>query len=269
VLDFGLAKAFTPSEQGINLSNSPTMSMTSMAATQQGIIMGTAGYMSPEQASGESADKRADIWAFGVVLFEMLTGRRMFAGKTVAHLLADILKAEPNWNSLPANLHPRIRLLLERCLEKEPQDRYHDIADARVDIERVLSDPNGVVVQPESVAASSRIGRSPLVWMVTVAVALFAGVLGWFLHREPAAKSAPVVRFPVFLPAAAQFSTPAARGSLIRRIPRYTFEISTSRKAGPFPGPARPGPVLPRRFSHRTVSGSRTFSSSLPTAPIF
>jgi serine/threonine-protein kinase len=210
VLDFGLAKAFTPSEQDINLSNSPTMSMQSMAATQQGIIMGTAGYMSPEQASGESADKRADIWAFGVVLFEMLSGRRMFAGKTVAHVLADILKAEPDWALLPANLHPRIRLLLERCLEKEPQDRYHDIADARVDIERVLSDPDGAVVKPEPVAASARISGSPFVWLGAVAVALIAGAAGWMLHREPAVKPAPVVRFPVSLPAGAQFSLPPA-----------------------------------------------------------
>jgi serine/threonine-protein kinase len=210
VLDFGLAKAFTPSEQDINLSNSPTMSMTSMAATQQGIIMGTAGYMSPEQASGESADKRADIWAFGVVLFEMLSGRRMFAGKTVAHILADILKAEPDWNSLPANLHPRLRLLLERCLEKEPQDRYHDIADARVDIERVLSDPQGVFVRPETVGTTARAGISPFVWIITAAVAVMAGALGWFLHPQPAPKPASVVRFPLLLPPATQFSLPPA-----------------------------------------------------------
>jgi serine/threonine protein kinase len=115
VLDFGLAKAFSTDDRGINLSNSPTISM---AATQQGIILGTAGYMSPEQASGQVADKRADIWSFGVVLFEMLTGGPLFTGKTVSHVLADVLRADPDWKRLPVNLHPRIRMLLERCLEK-------------------------------------------------------------------------------------------------------------------------------------------------------
>ena len=104
--------------------------------------------MSPEQASGDSTDKRADIWSFGVVLFEMVTGRKTFDGKTVAHILADVLRAEPEWNSLPPNLHPRLRLLLERCLEKEAKDRCHDIADVRVDIQKVLADPGGVIAQP-------------------------------------------------------------------------------------------------------------------------
>ncbi len=120
VLDFGLAKAFEGEAVDANLSQSPTLSM---AATQQGIILGTAAYMSPEQASGSPTDKRADIWSFGVVLFEMLTGRQMFTGKTVSHILADVLRAEPEWSSLPANLHPRLRMLLERCLEKEAKDR--------------------------------------------------------------------------------------------------------------------------------------------------
>ena len=121
VLDFGLAKAFAGDGTDASVSNSPTLSM---AATQQGVILGTAAYMSPEQARGQEVDKRADIWAFGVVLFEMLTGRGTFDGGTVSDVLAGVLRADPDWNGLPPNLHPRIKFLLERCLEKESKDRY-------------------------------------------------------------------------------------------------------------------------------------------------
>ena len=141
VLDFGLAKAFAGEQAELNLSNSPTLSN---AATQQGVILGTAAYMSPEQAKGKTVDKRADIWAFGCVLFEMLTGRQLFKGETVSETLAAVLMREPDFSTLPPNLHPRIRLLLERCLEKEPKNRYHDIADVRVDIQKALADPSGV-----------------------------------------------------------------------------------------------------------------------------
>jgi serine/threonine protein kinase len=212
VLDFGLAKAFAPDERNVSLSNSPTIgtpSMESMAATQMGVILGTASYMSPEQASGQAVDKRADIWSFGVVLFEMLTGRPMFRGKTVSHVLADVLRAEPDWNCLPANLHPRVRLLLERCLEKEARDRYHDIADARVDIERVLADPQGVLVQPAAHAASApRTARFRSVLPWVAATVIIAGALGWFLRPVPKREPALVVRFPFTLPESTQFTMP-------------------------------------------------------------
>ena len=149
VLEFGLAKAFAGDSEDMNLSNSPTLSV---AATQQGIILGTAAYMSPEQASGETTDKRADIWAFGVVLYEMLTGRSLFGGDNVSQTLARVLERQPDFKSLPPNLHPRIRLLLERCLEKTANDRYHDIADVRVDIKKVQADPDGMLAQPVSAA---------------------------------------------------------------------------------------------------------------------
>ena len=144
VLDFGLAKAFMGDGSDANLSQSPTLSM---AATQQGVILGTAAYMSPEQASGAATDKRADIWAFGVVLFEMLAGQQLFSGKTASHVMGAVLNIEPDWNSLPADLHSRILMLLERSLEKETKDRYGDISDARVDIQKVLSDPSGVLAR--------------------------------------------------------------------------------------------------------------------------
>src|SRR5512136_1753836 len=145
VLDFGLAKAFAGEQENLNLSNSPTLSN---AATQQGVILGTAAYMSPEQARGEAVDKKADIWAFGCVSFEMLTGRATFEGRTVSDVLASVIKSEPEWKRLPFNLHPRIRLLLERCLEKDAKKRYHDIADALVDIQKALADPSGLWAQP-------------------------------------------------------------------------------------------------------------------------
>ena len=120
VLDFGLAKAFAGDRDELTLSNSPTLSL---AATQQGIILGTAAYMSPEQARGRTVDKRADIWAFGCVLYEMLTGRAAFSGKDVTDILAAVIRAEPEWASLPANLHWRLREVIERCLKKESKDR--------------------------------------------------------------------------------------------------------------------------------------------------
>src|SRR5713101_856739 len=116
VLDFGLAKAMEPTAaMSVNAMTSPTLSIH---ATQAGIILGTAAYMSPEQAAGKPVDKRSDLWAFGVVLMEMLTGRPLFTGETVSHVLAAVLRAEPDWTSLPAETPLAIRRSLRRCLEK-------------------------------------------------------------------------------------------------------------------------------------------------------
>jgi serine/threonine protein kinase len=200
VLDFGLAKAFA-GDQEVNLSNSPTLSD---AATQQGVILGTAAYMSPEQAKGKTVDKRADIWAFGVVLFEMLTGRQLFTGETVSETLAAVLKSEPEWNRLPPNLHPRIRLLLERCLEKDVKNRYSSIGDARVDIQKVLSDPGGVLVQPVAAVkprARLRLGL-PLVTSAVVIATIIVGVAVWKL-KPP--ESRRVMRFDYELSEGQQF----------------------------------------------------------------
>jgi eukaryotic-like serine/threonine-protein kinase len=203
VLDFGLAKAFAGEQEDQNLSKSPTLTYSptlSDAATRQGVILGTAAYMPPEQARGESVDKRADIWAFGCVLFEMLTGRGMFEGRTVSDVLASVIKSEPEWKRLPPNLHPRIRLLLERCLEKEPKDRYGSINDARVDIQRVLADPGGVFVQPSTAVAPGTKLRMMLPWLAAAVVltAIIAGLAVWMLKpREPR----PIARFSCILPA--------------------------------------------------------------------
>ena len=128
VLDFGLAKAGGDDP-------TPDSQVSTMAGTRAGIILGTMAYMSPEQARGQSVDKRTDIWAFGSVLFEMLTGRTAFARDTASDTIAGILEREPDWTALPGSSSARIRDLLRRCLQKDPSQRLHDIADARIDIE--------------------------------------------------------------------------------------------------------------------------------------
>jgi serine/threonine protein kinase/Tol biopolymer transport system component len=178
VLDFGLAKAFQgDTEKPSDATRSPTLSMT---ATQAGIILGTAAYMAPEQARGEPVDKRADVWAFGVVLFEMLTGSRIFTGKTVSDTLAGVLRSEPEWDQLPDETPATIRRLLRRCLRREPKDRLHDIGDARIVIQDYLADPGAETTSP-----AQQPGSRPL--MLRLAAVAFAGVavgalLVWLLR---------------------------------------------------------------------------------------
>jgi serine/threonine protein kinase len=201
VLDFGLAKAYAGDREEVNLSNSPTLSD---AATQQGVILGTAAYMSPEQARGKAVDKRADIWAFGCVLFEMLTGRPAFSGKDVTDILAAVIRSEPEWNSLPVNLHWRLREVFERCLKKDTQERYHDISDVKVDIQRVLTDPSGVFSQPIMTVGPRRGLRKTLPWIAAVVILSFiTGAIVWNL-RKPEPRH--VIRLDHELPAGQQFS---------------------------------------------------------------
>jgi serine/threonine-protein kinase len=137
VLDFGLAKALDPVPSG-DASQSPTLTA---AATQMGVIMGTAAYMSPEQARGSVVDSRADVWSFGVVLYEMLTGTRLFDGATVSDTLASVLKTEPDWEVLSGDIPASIKKLLRRCLNKDRKDRLQHIGDARVEINEALTAP--------------------------------------------------------------------------------------------------------------------------------
>ncbi len=188
VLDFGLAKAFAGDGTKADAANSPTLSMQ---ATQQGMILGTAAYMSPEQASAETVDHRADIWAFGVVLFEMLTGCQVFTGKTASHIMGAVLERTPEWDSLPPNLHPVVRELLERCLDKDAKNRRQAMGDVRFDLQKVVADPAGVIVQPVAEVAQAA-PQSKLPWAAAVVVGmLVTGVAVWFLKPE----SRPVVRF--------------------------------------------------------------------------
>ncbi len=138
VLDFGLAKALEEEKTPEELSNSPTLTA---AATQAGIILGTAAYMSPEQAAGSATDRRADIWSYGVVLSEMLSGQQQFSGESVSHTMASVLKDEPDWDQFPSHVPPRIIELLQRCLHKHPKQRLQAIGEARVMWESYLADP--------------------------------------------------------------------------------------------------------------------------------
>ncbi len=138
VLDFGLAKALEGGTAQMDASNSPTISM---AATKMGVILGTAAYMSPEQAKGKAVDRRTDIWSFGVVLFEMLTGHQTFSGETSTDIMAAVVRAEPDWTILPAGVPQRIRKLLQRCLVKDEKRRLRDIGDARLELEEGSAEP--------------------------------------------------------------------------------------------------------------------------------
>jgi serine/threonine protein kinase len=144
VLDFGLATTFQEEIAAADPSHSPTITQK---MTRPGVILGTAAYMSPEQARGRHVDKRADIWAFGVVVFEMLTGNRLFSGETISDTLASVLKTDPPWTTLPAAVPPDLRRLLRQCLEKDVKRRLQAIGDARIQVEDLLSGASGESVE--------------------------------------------------------------------------------------------------------------------------
>ena len=175
VLDFGLAKALDPNPTG-DPSQSPTLTA---AATQMGVIMGTAAYMSPEQVRGKPVDKRADIWSFGVVLYEMLTGQRAFQGEDVSVTLADVIRADLKWEKLPNDLPPTLATYLRRCLEKEPSQRIRDIGDVRLAMEGAFESPleSGRSSRRSGWQSAARLALAGLV------VALVAGLV--VLQRQP------------------------------------------------------------------------------------
>jgi serine/threonine protein kinase len=175
VLDFGLAKACAASDTSV--SQSPTISMT---ATRQGVILGTAAYTSPEQARGQEVDKRTDIWALGCLLFEMLSGQATFPVTDVTDSLAAVVRAEPQWDSLPANLNPKLNELLKRCLEKDARNRWHDIADVRINIETVQANPDDPTVDSQS--AAKAYSPRTLTWGIAFARGVVvAGLVAWYL----------------------------------------------------------------------------------------
>jgi eukaryotic-like serine/threonine-protein kinase len=201
ILDFGLAKAIVGETLEADVATSPTL--THMA-TQAGYIIGTAAYMSPEQAKGKPVDRRADIWAFGCVLYEMLSGKVAFHGETITDTLAAVVRAEPDWSLLPAATPPRIRVLLQRCLQKDPRQRLRDIGDARISIDEVLSGaPLETSVFPEASKTASR-RREILGGAALVLVALAAGAAVWFLKPAPSLPS--VTRTVIDLPPADQLA---------------------------------------------------------------
>jgi Tol biopolymer transport system component len=184
VLDFGLAKARAEGAAPV-LTHSPTITES---GTRDGVILGTAAYMSPEQARGKVVDKRTDIWAFGCVVWEMLTGRKAFAGETVSDTIAAVLQREPDWRLLPAAMPASLTRLLRRCLEKDPARRLHDIGDVRIEIDEALEVPAATAAADARLPAR-RANRRLLVAVATVASlsAILAAVAIYFLRPPDAA----------------------------------------------------------------------------------
>jgi serine/threonine-protein kinase len=189
VLDFGLAKALTPDLAPGDPMSSPTMTMR---ATMAGMIMGTAGYMAPEQAKGKPADRRADIWAFGVVLVEMLTGRLMYTGETVSETLASVIKDAPDLSGLPAETPERVRRMLKRCLDKDPKKRLQAIGEARIAID--TPDEPAAAPAPSAVAAVPAKRGAPW-WIVAAAAILPAAALAGLLWQAMRPVPRPLERF--------------------------------------------------------------------------
>jgi eukaryotic-like serine/threonine-protein kinase len=193
ILDFGLAKALESGPSAEDIANSPTLSRM---ATQTGVLLGTAAYMSPEQAKAKPVDRRADIWAFGCVLYEMLTGKKAFDGDAVTETLAAVLKNEPDWSLLPGGTPMRVRVLLQRCLQKDPRQRLRDIGDARISLEEVLS--GAPEAAPGVAAPPLPVWRRALPWAVASLFAVAFAALA-FVHfgEKPPAPPRPVERFDI------------------------------------------------------------------------
>jgi len=197
VLDFGLAKIFSDEAANVSVSQSPTLIS---AASTPGIILGTAAYMSPEQARGTTVDKRTDIWAYGCVLYEMLAGQPAFSGSDVADILAAVLRAQPQWSALPPDLGARVRESVERCLQKNPLERWRDIGDVGLQIRSALADNGGRLGQAVGAGRSSRSVHTTLLavaFTFCLTLILVAGV-AWLVW--PRGQVSSPVRLEVSLP---------------------------------------------------------------------
>src|SRR5215831_171946 len=191
VLDFGLAKAFQE-QQAVALSHSPTL----ISASLPGVILGTAAYMSPEQAKGRPAERTSDVWAFGCVLYEMLTGQAAFAGETIGEILAAVLTVEPDWKQLPEATPVSIRRLLRRCLQKDRRDRLQHIGDARIEINDAGS--AGLLEgEPRRNVSGSRLWLQAL-----IATVLIGAVIVW-MATSRTVPSPPEMRFEIATPLSA------------------------------------------------------------------
>jgi len=190
VLDFGLAKAFAADSVSSETERSLSPTITS-AGTRAGLILGTAAYMAPEQARGGAVDKRADIWAFGVVVYEMLTGRSLFKAETVSDTLAGVLKTEIDFSRLPESTPAAIRRLLRRCLERNPRNRLHDIADARIVIDEQLSGKLEESSSPKTAGGPSFPAARPTALVAVAGLLVALGAAGGWIARRPAPSAAP------------------------------------------------------------------------------
>ena len=240
VLDFGLAKAMLgdgrSSEEdaaAVTAMNSPTLTAP---GTALGMILGTAAYMAPEQASGRVVDRRADIWAFGVVLFEMLTGRRAFEGDNVSEVLASVLKSDPDWSAIPTDVPPPVRRLLRRCLEKDPRRRLRDLAEGMLQLDEGMAADAAM----SSAATAPGVGVVPRVswwrraWPLVVTAATTAGVIGGIgVWRTPVAAPRVPIRFQFEPPAATPFYlSPSQTDLAISRDGQTLIYCATTGSAG-------------------------------------
>ncbi|HSE34016.1 MAG TPA: protein kinase [Pyrinomonadaceae bacterium] len=198
VLDFGLAKILTDESAESDLSHSPTL----IKGTQAGVILGTAAYMSPEQARGKTVDKRADVWAFGCVLFEMLTGKKIFSGDSLTDILAEVVKEEPNWSTLPPSTPPSIERLLRRCLTKDPKQRLRDIGEARFEISDTIAGGFAPARQTKEATrtTSSANWRQVLPWAIAAIAILVTISVLYFRKSSSSVTTAGVKQFTLAQP---------------------------------------------------------------------
>jgi len=206
VLDFGLAKAIEGDAASLDISTSPTISRM---ATRAGVLLGTAAYMSPEQAKGKTVDRRADIWAFGCVLYEMLTGKITFRGESVTDTLAAVIKEEPDWTQLPAATPVRVCVLLQRCLQKDPKQRLQAIGDARISLDEVLAGAPDPPLAGRAEIPAPR-WRRALPWVLFAATAVALAALAFVHFREIPAATADPIRFQIPVPEKAALTTTGA-----------------------------------------------------------
>jgi serine/threonine-protein kinase len=201
VLDFGLAKAMENAPVNATLSNSPTLSF---GATQVGVILGTAAYMSPEQAKGFVADPRSDVFSFGCVLYEMLSGRQAFQGETVSEIIAAVLIREPDPSALPSDLNPRMLELLRHCLEKNPKRRLQAVGDLRLELETIAAAPRAVASRQAAAKPQPLWRRAIPVLVTAIVFSVIAGVTAWNTRKPDPVN---IVRLPLVLPEGQQLLT--------------------------------------------------------------
>ncbi len=229
LLDFGIAKVVAGDGSGIDLTQG------SKAATVEGLMVGTPGYMSPEQARGKPVDKRTDIWAFGCVLYEMLSGRMAFQGETLSDTIAAVLERDPDWTTLPAATPPAVRLMLQRCLEKDAKQRLRDIGDARIELEQLVRKPLDKTV------ATDRKRRVPSTVLVALGflVLATAAALGVVIARRSAVPGDRRV---------SRFTVALDKGQVI--VHSFIRNVALSRDGTMLAFTPLPGPVVIRRLDN-------------------
>ena len=192
VLDFGIAKTVKPDDDMYKTAQATDL-------TAAGMIVGTAPYMSPEQVRGQQVDKRTDIWSFGCVMYEVLSGKKAFARETVADTLAAVIDVEPDWSSLPTRTPDIVHSLLRRCVQKDRNKRLHDVADARIEIEEGLREPESMPPTAAPLSTTTSFGRWALLWGVAVLASVITGLSVWIATRPSPPYSAQTIRLPGIL----------------------------------------------------------------------